>query len=204
MKRKMDAPLFFEDDAVHELAKKSDYATALGFGVCLLAVVQGMKPRTVLEYGTHLGYSACVMASRLQAWGGKVWTVDKEDQSEAISWATRFGFLPFIEFRHSITWEFKHEVDKYDLVFLDASHDYESWAKEWESIQSRIHKYSLIVVHDSWSSDWKRFEKEHLQEFQSILFPFSGATFLSRSRGEDFPTFEQWRKCADNREAVSP
>lgn len=177
-----------------ELAERSNYTRCSNdegdslMTVSLMAAAFGVYPKTILEYGTNLGFSACVLASVLRWWGyGKLYSVDSSDQSEARSWADKFGLTPYVEFRQSVTWEYKHEESYYDLVFLDASHDYEGWVKEWVSIQPYIDNKTLIVAHDTnESEEWKAFEHDYLKEYQLIFMPHTGLTFLRKARGEDY------------------
>ena len=151
----------------------------------LLAAVYSSFPFVALEYGTHCGWSACLIAWAMKQLkkSRKLYTVDMGDQSEAKRWASKFAVSDMIEFRQSVSWEFKHEVEKYDFIFLDASHLTEDWEKEWNSILPYIHDKTLIAVHDTIAGGdrWQPLEDKLVEEFHPFTFPGKdGMTFLRR------------------------
>lgn len=151
----------------------------------LLAAVYSSFPVLALEYGTHCGWSTCLIAWAMKQLKGnrKLYTVDMGAQSEAKYWASKFDVADVIEFRRSMTWEFKHEVEKYDFVFLDASHTAETWEKEWNSILPHMHDTTLVAVHDTISGRdrWRPFEDKLVTDFHPFMFPGKhGMTFLRK------------------------
>lgn len=150
----------------------------------LLSAVHSSYPFFALEYGTHSGWSACLIAWAMkQGSGRKLFSVDKENQDRARFWASKFGVSDRIAFRQSMTWEFEHEVPEYDFVFLDASHTTDGWEKEWNSILSHIHDRTLIAVHDTSSGGdrWRPLEDKLVEEFHPFSLPGKhGMTFLRR------------------------
>jgi len=173
-----------------ELAKKSGYpytgvlSYPLVMEHALLGLLFSTWPTTVLEYGTFKGWSACLMAWALRRMGGvgkKLFSVDQRDQTEASTEAKALGLQDLVEFRQSVTWEFRHEVEMYDFVFLDASHDYQGWKREWFSIKPHIHDQTLVVVHDTLSDEnWERFVSEELLPYNPFLLPMTGLTLLRK------------------------
>jgi predicted O-methyltransferase YrrM len=131
----------------------------------LYFLIMALKPRNVLEVGTHIGASTIYTAAALKRLneGGKLTTVDIIDVNhpEQGSWkkvamskspadfALEFGLLDRIRFHTSSSLEFMRATDqRFDFIFLDGDHAARTVYEEVSSALPLLHKGSLILLHD--------------------------------------------------------
>lgn len=123
----------------------------------LKALIILIQPKNVLEIGTYLGYSTCAIADGL----GKMAILTTIDQKDYFS--TYYRLLNN-EIREKIKIINKRS-DKYllnlendtgfDLIFIDASHDYLSVFSDFFLSLSHTSKQCVYIFHDSKSSGVK-------------------------------------------------
>ena len=108
--------------------------------------------RRILELGTNLGFTALALAEN----GFEVDSV--EGDKNTFSYVSKkmnhsnlnLHFSEFKEFLHSCT-------KKYDLIFIDGDHNYESTLSLVKKSKNLLNPNGLIIIDDiRWSSDMKR------------------------------------------------
>lgn len=121
----------------------------------LLSMISNMvSPRTVLEIGTYMGYSALCLAEGLRD-GGRVITIDINEETNAIAldfWK-RAGADRVIEARLGPASEIIPQLaDEIDLVFIDA--DKENYSNYFDLVFPKMRIGGLIVADNVlWSGD---------------------------------------------------
>ena len=128
-------------------------------------LIMALKPRNVLEVGTHIGASTIYIAAalkRLNA-GGKLTTVDVIDVNypEHGSWkkvgmsksptnfAAELSLLNLIQFHTGPSLEFMRRTNqRFDFVFLDGDHAASTVYQELGAALPLIHRESVVLLHD--------------------------------------------------------
>ena len=131
----------------------------------IYSLVMSLRPRRVLEIGTHIGTSAIYIAAalrRLQE-GGTLTTVDIFDVNDPKqgSWRTvglpkspaecakELGLSEQIELYRGLSQDYmKTTQERYDLIFLDGDHD--AWAvyEELSLALPILQKNGAVLLHD--------------------------------------------------------
>jgi predicted O-methyltransferase YrrM len=166
-------------DPVITAAWEEDHATIAGLfgdgdysgGVnpgdrrALYFLIMALKPRNVLEIGTHIGASTMYIAAALKRLneGGKLTSVDIIDVNhpEQGSWkkvgmskspadfAAEFSLLDRIRFHTSCSLEFMRATDqRFDFIFLDGDHAARAVYEEVSSALPLLHGNGVILLHD--------------------------------------------------------
>lgn len=110
--------------------------------VALSAVTAALKPTTVLEFGTHDGFSGWHLWANSEA---KILTIDLPRQARP--------FLPHDPRIHLVEtdsrqWEPLPE-DQFDLCFIDAGHDYECVRNDSEKALRCLRPGGTVLWHDA-------------------------------------------------------
>jgi predicted O-methyltransferase YrrM len=161
-------PAWEEDDAtIAGLFGGGDYSGGVNPGDrrALYYLIMALKPRNVLEVGTHIGASTIYIATALKRLNedAKLTTVDITDVNdpERGSWkkvgmtrspanlAAEFGLLDRLQFHTSPSLEFMRVTDQqFDFIFLDGDHAARTVYEELCSALPLLHKGGLILLHD--------------------------------------------------------
>jgi len=105
---------------------------------CLISAMRTVHAQTVLEIGTYRGWTTRNLARNVQD-GGKVWTVDIAPRDFDA------GLLP-IERVQADSRCWYEGPERFDFVFIDGAHDYDSIALDTAMVRSRSPK--AIFWHD--------------------------------------------------------
>jgi predicted O-methyltransferase YrrM len=160
----------------------------------IYSLIMFLRPKRVLEVGTHIGTSAIYIAAalkRLQE-GGTLTTIDIFDVNDPKqgAWqrvglpkgptgcAKDLGFAEQIEFRRGASQDYmKTTGERYDLIFLDGDHD--AWAvyEELSLAMPLLQKDGTILLHDFYPSG-----KPIRSDGEAIGGPFRAVT---RAQKED-------------------
>ena len=128
-------------------------------------LIKAIKPKKVLEIGTHIGSSTVIIAKALyeENENNLLKTVDFRDVNDDLNkpWLkfksknsplNNLKFLNvqnIVEFKTEDSLEFlKKETDKYNLIFLDGSHRSDHVYKEVALALKLLAPNSLILLHD--------------------------------------------------------
>lgn len=127
----------------------------------LYCLVSHLKPKKMLEVGTHVGASTLYIARALTQ--GTVTSVDILDVNDPDSgpWkkfglpgsprdnARKLGCLDRITFRVSPSVDFmKKDADRYDLIFLDGDHSAQAVYREMAVALPLLNEGGIILLHD--------------------------------------------------------
>lgn len=105
-----------------------------------------LRPKTILEVGTYLGYSALCLAEGL-ADDGKVITIDIQEETNRIAreFASRSEFADKIEFRLGNAIDIIPKIDEtVDLAFIDA--DKPNYCNYYELILPKLRRGGFIIA----------------------------------------------------------
>lgn len=132
----------------HCYAHYDDSSMLSGFvqGRILAMFSKMIRPRTVLEVGTYLGYSALCFAEGL-AEGGKVITLDINEETNKVarSFVERSAFKDKIEFHLGEAVDVIPALtDTFDLVFIDA--DKTNYSNYYDLVFGRVRPGGFIIA----------------------------------------------------------
>ena len=128
-------------------------------GWLLYSLVRRIKPKTIVQTGTHLGYSSAWMAIALAEThrdyphlSGHLWSWDCGDyDKKPLSLMTHLGVQEYTTFitADSKTGDVPEECTPIDFLFLDADHAAESVVAEFERFGPYLSPGALIGFHDT-------------------------------------------------------
>lgn len=128
------------------------YAVEVEVAELLHGFVRAIKPKVVVETGTHKGFSALVIAKALQQNGeGHLYTVDMKDH-QARALLQKFGVAQFVTVSNMHSSQFLRAVHKdvvIDLLWLDADHTKEAVLEEFTIAAPHLRAGSYIGFHDT-------------------------------------------------------
>ncbi|MBA3468809.1 MAG: class I SAM-dependent methyltransferase [Herpetosiphonaceae bacterium] len=120
-----------------------------------------LKPKRVLQLGTHMGFSSVVIADILthQGQDGRLVTVDPADNYHTVAkeWTEKAGVRERITFLDGFSTDQEIvrqilELGPFDLIYLDSSHMYAATLEELHLIfaeQSWLVEHGALVLHDA-------------------------------------------------------
>ncbi|MES2836458.1 MAG: O-methyltransferase [Bacteroidota bacterium] len=166
-------------------------------GQLLSFISQMIKPITILEIGTYVGYSAICLAKGLQE-NGKLITLDNNEELETtiVNNIKKYGYDKKIEF---VLGDAKNYIattnNLFDLVFIDA--DKQSYSNYYDLVFDKVKTGGFILADNVlWSGkvldSKKDKDTEILDEFnkkiandtriEKILLPIRDGLFLIRKK----------------------
>jgi len=129
-------------------------AVELEVGEFLHALARLTKPETVVETGTHRGFSTLMLAQALRANGkGHLYTVDVVDYG-VVADCERFGVADRVTFLQGNSAEVLARLPgapTIDLLWLDADHAAEAVHRELEVALPLLRAGTLVAFHDTTS-----------------------------------------------------
>jgi len=160
----------------HCYANFKDSSMLSGFyqGRVLSMISKMIRPKSVLEIGTYLGYSALCLAEGL-ADDGKIDTLDVNEETNQVarSFVERTEYADRINFRlGEAAFTLPHIRTIYDLVFIDA--DKTNYSNYYRLIFDSVRKGGFIVADNVlWSGkvllDEKDDDTKALHEFNQMV-----------------------------------
>jgi len=127
------------------------WAVELEVGELLHSIVRTLKPRIIVETGTHKGFSALMMAKALQQNGsGHLYTVDMTDHGVKALFS-RFGVSTLVTFYKTKSVDVLQSMPKdrkVDFLWLDADHAEESVLAEMQAALPFLKPGSYVGFHD--------------------------------------------------------
>ena len=172
---------FEESEVLRELRKTcdehyEDKAMLSGFyqGRVLSMFSSMIRPKTVLEIGTYLGYSALCFAEGL-ADGGKVITLDVNEETNkvALSFVGKSQYADRIEFHLGDAVTIIPQLpETFDLVFIDA--DKPNYSIYYDLVFDKVRSGGFIIADNVlWSGKVLDAEKDEdtqaLHEFNQMV-----------------------------------
>jgi predicted O-methyltransferase YrrM len=128
----------------------ADDSASRGERMLLYWFIRELRPKVVVETGSHKGLSTLYMAAALHDnKEGHITTADTNPQ-----WNSRGNFakfpdlLPYITF-HMIEGK-QLAVDNIDFLFLDSFHDKQVVLDEISALFPRLSTVATVVFHDCW------------------------------------------------------
>jgi predicted O-methyltransferase YrrM len=156
-------PIFASDALVMQtLAEMDQHPSAPGFsdiGIrnLLYCYCVSMKPRRVLEIGTHIGFGAIVIASALRLnQYGRLYTVEPNEQARQLAnrYLEKSNLLDYVKVIPGFSYEERcqqqlKESAPFEIIFLDAAHDFDSAAHDIRLCAELITENGIIILHDT-------------------------------------------------------
>ena len=128
-------------------------AVELEIGELLYALVRAVKPETIIETGSHKGYSTLVIAQALaENNAGHLHTIDIEDFGayEACRKFELSDRVTFVKARsEDAIKELVQKMPKIDLLWLDSDHSMPTVFGEIEAASPSLKPGSYIAFHDT-------------------------------------------------------
>lgn len=90
----------------------------------LLFYIRNLKPKNILEIGTAVGFSATLMAKECKSWGGKLTTIEINEERYAQAKANflKFGVSERVKVIFGDARDIIPTLDEaYDFIFIDAA-----------------------------------------------------------------------------------
>ncbi len=127
----------------------------------LATLLQATRPPRVLQLGTHIGFSAIVIADILahNAPPGTLITVDPEESAHELarSWVAEAGLAERMTLLDGASTEPRvtaalDRAGPFDLIYLDSSHAYQATLEELDRILAPdgwLAESGLLVLHDA-------------------------------------------------------
>jgi predicted O-methyltransferase YrrM len=140
----------------------AEYLTSVDIqrGILLYALTKAIKPRSILEFGTGIAFSAIWFAKAMEddkIINGKVHTIDDWTWSDAKEVAIKN--LKESGFEHrvilyegkslSIGLEIAKSIAPVDMVHIDGDHDYPTPLTEFEMVKPFLSEGAYVLFHDT-------------------------------------------------------
>jgi predicted O-methyltransferase YrrM len=130
-------------------------AVELEIGELLYAVVRALKPKVVVETGTHKGFSALMIAQALKENEvGHLYTIDRENHGVSAEFGA-FGLsdqATFIMLDSAMAIAgLAASIPKIDLLWLDADHGTQAVLAEVTAARRLLGSGSYVAFHDTLS-----------------------------------------------------
>jgi caffeoyl-CoA O-methyltransferase len=157
----------------HCYAHYEDSSMLSGFfqGRVLSMLSHMIRPKTILEIGTYLGYSALCLAEGL-AEDGRVITIDVQEETNRVarSFVDKTAYRDKIEFLLGNAAHLIPNIEgPFDLVFIDA--DKPSYSNYYDLVFPRLSDHGFIIADNVlWSGKVLEAEKD---ENTQALYDFS-------------------------------
>lgn len=139
--------IFREEDAIGPLQREE--------ALFLLALVRVVRPRVIVEFGFGSGHSALNFLAALPT-DGRLYSFDVSERAALIA-RERFGHSKRFKFIPKSQEDFNpRDVDGHavDLLFMDASHDFELNRQTFEKTLPLLVPDAFVVVHDT--GTWRK------------------------------------------------
>jgi len=147
---------------LYDVERGSSSAIELETALLLYALVRRTRPLTVVETGTHKGWSSAWIASALadnyqpypHLGKPRLYTVDSNayEGKPEVLWAT-LGVEEFITHKVTNSWDVNFELGdrKIDFLWLDSDHSGETIVREFSHFRSYLADELLVAFHDTWT-----------------------------------------------------
>lgn len=131
--------------------------TDVGTRNLLYCFCVSMKPRRVLEIGTHIGFSSLVIGSALRLnQFGRLLTIEPSEHYRRIArkYLQKASLDDLVEILPGFSYEAAcqkrlREEAPFEIIYLDAAHDYESALYDIQLCSELVSENGIIVLHDT-------------------------------------------------------
>ena len=136
----------FEQEIIKEVP--IDDSTDIKEKQLLYREIKKLKPKVVVETGTHRGLTTLYMAHALwENGGGHIHTADP------FEWGAKGNFRKFPELEEHITYYQipgkELEIDKIDFLFIDGFHEKQEVLDEIDALFPKLNKKAHVYFHDT-------------------------------------------------------
>lgn len=140
-----------EQQIINEVPK--DDSTSHGEKMLLYWLVRELKPKTVIETGTHRGLTSLYITAALKDNGeGHLTTCDPNPEWYASGNFAKFPeLLPHVTYKQVMGKDL--DVMDVDFAFIDGFHGYKDVVEELQMLVPKLNKTAVVVFHDCWYSN---------------------------------------------------
>jgi predicted O-methyltransferase YrrM len=129
----------------------------IGIRNLLFSLILSMRPENILEIGSHIGTASLVIGEALRLNNfGKLYTIEPQDHyfKRLLYYIERANLTRQIQpiQGFSLAEDVKRQLERiqpFELIFIDACHDYEPVLKEILYSSTLLRRDGLIVLHDT-------------------------------------------------------
>lgn len=128
----------------------NDDSAAEGERMLLYWLIRELKPKTVIETGTHRGLTALYMAHALyDNRQGHLVTCDPNAEYKQVNYFKMFPeLMPYLTYQPVKGKDL--DVQGIDFAFIDGFHEKEAVLEEIEMLKTKMSKTCVVVFHDCW------------------------------------------------------
>jgi predicted O-methyltransferase YrrM len=174
-----------------ELADYSEMRKSAWFQLGSLAyeIVKENRPKTIVELGSHMGYSALVMALSLKKNNipGKIYAIDtwvgdphagyygEEVYTTLKHRIVSLGLSDHIELVRDTFENAKTQFKSIDILHIDGLHTYKAAFGDFNCYKECLHKGSLVLFHDvnTYFKEMRQLWRQISWKYESCMVPYS-------------------------------
>ncbi|MEW6145499.1 MAG: class I SAM-dependent methyltransferase [Thermodesulfobacteriota bacterium] len=142
-----------------------------GVGEILYSIARNLRPRTIVEIGTFIGYSTICFAQAMEdnrQGAGTVYGIDlfqphakhplflKQDVENPLQLAEENSRKSGLEHRivflkgssHELAGDLLSRIDSIDILFIDGDHTFNGVLRDYNLYHAKVRKNGLIIFHD--------------------------------------------------------
>lgn len=150
-----------------------------GQKLILYSFIRSMKPKVVLEVGTHKGATTLYLAQALfDNKFGHLWTCDPVDYGQDRIFSRFPDLAPYITYEKMKGKDM--EIGRIDFLFIDGFHEKQFVLEEIKALFPRLTKESVVFFHDAGGDNPSVGVNEAIAEagIKTILLPTEGRMAL--------------------------
>jgi len=132
-----------------DLQKIKDENSFPNYFEFLYELVEGLKPKVVVEIGTHAGISASFLKGGYP--GMELYTIDIDPES---GWLIRDSSI--IQIKRDSKYALEDVPKEIDLLFIDGDHTLEGCQSDYDLYAPLVKKGGIILVDDIFGSEGVR------------------------------------------------
>lgn len=140
----------YKDQIDIEIPK--DDSASEGEKMLLYWLIRELKPKVVIETGTHKGLATLYMAHALVDNGqGHITTYDPFEWNQLGNFAKFLELMPYITYKQLPGKDMTEQ--QIDFAFIDGFHGFKDVFDEIRVLMPRLAKNAIVIFHDCWPTE---------------------------------------------------